>query len=100
MGLKGARQSLYRRLPGQRTINLTVPQPDIQAGGEIGVFAGVQAGGILAVLLNGLTHILKVMLSTKKISQLLPARENSQQLPPYPWGPPPSPGPEARRLST
>ncbi|WP_010431619.1 hypothetical protein [Enterobacter mori] len=31
--------------PGQRQINLTIPQPDVQAGGEIGAFAGVQAGG-------------------------------------------------------
>ncbi|QFQ09428.1 hypothetical protein [Enterobacter sichuanensis] len=31
--------------PGQRQINLTLPQPDVQAGGEIGVFAGIQAGG-------------------------------------------------------
>lgn len=31
--------------PGQRQINLTLPQPDAQAGGEIGAFAGVQAGG-------------------------------------------------------
>lgn len=31
--------------PGQRQVNLTIPQPDIQAGDEIGVFAGIQAGG-------------------------------------------------------
>ncbi len=31
--------------PGQRKINLTIPMPDVQAGGEIGAFAGVQAGG-------------------------------------------------------
>lgn len=31
--------------PGQRKINLTIPLPDVQAGGEIGAFAGVQAGG-------------------------------------------------------
>lgn len=31
--------------PGQRQINLTIPQHDVQAGGEIGAFAGVQAGG-------------------------------------------------------
>ncbi|MFP2421400.1 hypothetical protein ACLEXA_07595, partial [Pseudescherichia vulneris] len=30
---------------GQRQINLTIPQPDVKAGGEIGAFAGVQAGG-------------------------------------------------------
>lgn len=45
-GIKGRPAKLVPPpLPGQRTINLTVPQPDIQAGGEIGVFAGVQAGG-------------------------------------------------------
>lgn len=31
--------------PGQRQVNLTLPQPDVKAGGEIGAFAGVQAGG-------------------------------------------------------
>ncbi|WP_338564519.1 hypothetical protein [Erwinia sp. E_sp_W01_6] len=31
--------------PGQRKINLTIPLPDVRAGGEIGAFAGVQAGG-------------------------------------------------------
>lgn len=45
-GIKGSPAKLTPPPPpGQRKINLTIPQPDVQAGGEIGAFAGVQAGG-------------------------------------------------------
>ncbi|MBN6042532.1 hypothetical protein JYK13_00880 [Citrobacter sp. ku-bf4] len=45
-GIKGSPARLIPPPPpGQRQINLTLPQPDVQAGGEIGAFAGVQAGG-------------------------------------------------------
>lgn len=45
-GIKGSPAKLAPPPPpGQRKINLTIPQPDVQAGGEIGAFAGVQAGG-------------------------------------------------------
>lgn len=45
-GIKGSSAKLTPPPPpGQRTINLTIPQPDVQVGGEIGAFAGVQAGG-------------------------------------------------------
>nr|WBU72666.1 hypothetical protein PGH06_21280 [Citrobacter braakii] len=45
-GIKGSPAKLTPPLPpGQRKINLTIPQPDVQAGGEIGAFAGIQAGG-------------------------------------------------------
>ncbi|WP_094110292.1 hypothetical protein [Lonsdalea iberica] len=45
-GIKGSPAKLTPPPPpGQRKINLTLPQPDVQAGGEIGAFAGVQAGG-------------------------------------------------------
>ncbi|MFP2166978.1 hypothetical protein ACLEYI_18700 [Enterobacter ludwigii] len=45
-GIKGSPAKLTPPPPpGQRQVNLTIPQPDVQAGGEIGAFAGVQAGG-------------------------------------------------------
>lgn len=45
-GIKGSPAKLAPPPPpGQRKINLTIPLPDVQAGGEIGAFAGVQAGG-------------------------------------------------------
>lgn len=45
-GIKGSPAKLTPPLPpGQRKINLTIPQPDAQAGVEIGAFAGIQAGG-------------------------------------------------------
>lgn len=45
-GIKGSPAKLTPPPPpGQRKINLTIPQPDVKAGGEIGAFAGVQAGG-------------------------------------------------------
>ncbi|QMR42788.1 hypothetical protein [Klebsiella aerogenes] len=45
-GIKGSPAKLIPPPPpGQRKINLTIPMPDVQAGGEIGAFAGVQAGG-------------------------------------------------------
>lgn len=45
-GIKGSPAKLVPPPPpGQRKINLTIPLPDVQAGGEIGAFAGVQAGG-------------------------------------------------------
>ncbi|MDK7098763.1 hypothetical protein [Klebsiella aerogenes] len=45
-GIKGSPAKLAPPPPpGQRKINLTTPLPDVQAGGEIGAFAGVQAGG-------------------------------------------------------
>lgn len=45
-GIKGSPATLAPPPPpGQRKINLTIPLPDVQAGGEIGAFAGVQADG-------------------------------------------------------
>jgi len=45
-GIKGSPAKLTPPPPpGQRQVNLTLPQPDVKAGGEIGAFAGVQAGG-------------------------------------------------------
>lgn len=45
-GIKGSPAKLTPPPPpGQRKINLTIPMPDVQAGGEIGAFVGVQAGG-------------------------------------------------------
>ncbi|MGR7122282.1 hypothetical protein ACU62C_23800 [Klebsiella aerogenes] len=45
-GIKGSPAKLIPPPPpGQRKINLTIPMPDVQAGGEIGAFVGVQAGG-------------------------------------------------------
>ncbi|WP_239686265.1 MULTISPECIES: hypothetical protein [Serratia] len=46
-GIKGRRASLAPPpQPGRRTINLANPViPDVKAGGEIGAFAGAQAGG-------------------------------------------------------
>ncbi|MGQ3660802.1 hypothetical protein [Citrobacter braakii] len=45
-GIKGSPAKLTPPPPpGQRQVNLTIPQPDVKAGGEIGAFAGVQAGG-------------------------------------------------------
>ncbi|KGT93261.1 hypothetical protein NH00_02835 [Enterobacter cancerogenus] len=45
-GIKGSPAKLTPPPPpGQRKINLTIPQPDVKASSEIGAFAGVQAGG-------------------------------------------------------
>ncbi|WPU21660.1 hypothetical protein RI049_16520 [Cedecea neteri] len=45
-GIKGSPAKLTPPPPpGQRKINLTIPQPDVQAGGEIGAFVGIQVGG-------------------------------------------------------
>jgi len=45
-GIKGSPAKLTPPPPpGQRQVNLTLPQPDVKAGGEIGAFAGIQAGG-------------------------------------------------------
>lgn len=45
-GIKGSPAKLTPPPPpGKRQVNLTLPQPDVKAGGEIGAFAGVQAGG-------------------------------------------------------
>ena len=45
-GIKGSPAKLTPPPPpGQKQVNLTLPQPDVKAGGEIGAFAGVQAGG-------------------------------------------------------
>jgi len=45
-GIKGSPAKLTPPPPpGKRQVNLTLPQPDVKAGGEIGAFAGIQAGG-------------------------------------------------------
>ena len=45
-GIKGSPAKLTPPAPpGKREINLSIPVPDVQAGGELGAFIGIQAGG-------------------------------------------------------
>lgn len=45
-GIKGSPAKLTPPAPpGKREINLSIPVPDVQAGGELGAFVGIQAGG-------------------------------------------------------
>lgn len=46
-GIKGSRAQLTPPpQPGQREVNIATPfKPEVQAGGEIGAFAGIQVGG-------------------------------------------------------